>query len=726
MRFASKVRIMAIVAAFSVAAVGQQKINPHTQINWPGQCQIYNVADNACVPVGIITFEGTWSSTVTYAINQAVFFDGSTYVSLQNGNLNHNPATSTAHWTLFASGGSIPPAGSPQDVMTNLNGIVFGADSGNFTYVTSTHTLNTINQVMSGTFNQSALDMPLSNQVENLSDGPSDSLGNGANGAGLFHASNWGVGKNVGNAEGFTTGSGWRTITTLQVNLDAYSSGIAQALHLVCNHYGSGDSACVYEGNGEGFSPSLWTDASGEGLVGININGTQYDCIASGTITSTTGTGDRNPVFSITPLNCNGGETLINDGIIIDTSITLLHTALTGTVSTVWESNPLQLGLLAVTPGTVTPSTGMCVIAGAEIPQSSVPGQYQTQNFGCTVHDSHPLTTGHVFIATAGGPEQCDVLTVSGSGTQTGTISCAKEHPVGGYIFQGGTQGFGDFDDDITVLGLHSVVYVFGAPDANDVIIGQRTAGGLEAFSLPYQGREPAGLTLTGGFTVHPGALCVSTNSNNSQCQLESNTIAWAATHGFASPVGLVSAEAMGIFTSTQSAPDNTQSSGAGLIVDFASNTQHSAGHPFLSLGNFAPLSRYLNSGTGAGYLTAPPAMAITGAISNVAQFDMVLAGDGSTPCGGGTLFCFINGLHLEPLIKLFADQEDNHQILIDGPNRQYHGVASPDRRCTDGHCARKFSRHGRIKPAHTQHPHRYKLPTERAGGVCFGWFLQG
>lgn len=125
MRFASRVRIIGAVLAMCAAAVGQQKINPATQINWPANCQVYNVAQASCPPVGVVTFTGAWSATVTYTANQAAFYMGSTYVSLQNANLNQNPATATTYWTVLVTGGDSGGVTSfntrTGDVMPKLN-----------------------------------------------------------------------------------------------------------------------------------------------------------------------------------------------------------------------------------------------------------------------------------------------------------------------------------------------------------------------------------------------------------------------------------------------------------------------------------------------------------------------------------------------------------------------------------------------------------------------------
>ena len=47
---------------------------------------------------------GAWSAATTYPLNQGVSYLGSQYVSLQNGNLNQNPATATAYWALLSNG----------------------------------------------------------------------------------------------------------------------------------------------------------------------------------------------------------------------------------------------------------------------------------------------------------------------------------------------------------------------------------------------------------------------------------------------------------------------------------------------------------------------------------------------------------------------------------------------------------------------------------------------
>lgn len=571
-------------------------------------------------------------------------------------------------------GASTPPAGIPADVQTNLNGTAFGADPGNFKYTAgTTHRLDVINQAMSGFLTQNVLnnnDATPATAIESDSNQPGLPDGTGENDGLRVTGQNSGVGMNVGNPPGFTSGVGWRVVKGMVLSLNGFAAGIHQILHMDGNIPSSGDSAAIYQGNSEGFSACMWVDASGEGCVGVMMNGAANIASAIGTITSTIGLGDQNPVFSITPSGSNGGNTLINDGLIMDLSLTTLTTTLQGAAAANWETT--QFGSLAVTPGSATPSTGMCVLT-TNVPNSSVPGTYQTQNFSCTVHDAHPLATGLVMMASNGGPEQCKILTVSGSGTQTGTVSCAKFHPIATYMFQGGTRGVGDFGDDLTVTGLHSAVYVLGAPDADHLLIAQRLGGQFIGGGLPVNGMEPAGLTLTGSFVVHPGVLCRTTNTTNTQCTLEVNDIAWAPAHNFASPQGMASLETMGEFRSSQTAPDNGASPGVGVTVVFQGTTHHAHLHPAFRWDNQAPLSDYMNSGVGTGWLAAPPFLWQTGPYSNAMVLNTSpLLGINSTPCGGRTIICNMNSTVSSATIELYSDVQQTNRIEIDGTNKLF------------------------------------------------------
>ena len=73
-----------------------------------------------------LTWQGTWSASRTYALNDAVQFNGTSYISIQASNLNHAPAGSPTFWNTLAQVGAtgaigpIGPAGPTG--MTGVSG----------------------------------------------------------------------------------------------------------------------------------------------------------------------------------------------------------------------------------------------------------------------------------------------------------------------------------------------------------------------------------------------------------------------------------------------------------------------------------------------------------------------------------------------------------------------------------------------------------------------------
>ena len=53
-----------------------------------------------------LAFQGAWSGSTTYQSSDAVTFNSSTYISLQNSNLNNQPDLSPAFWSLLAAAGA--------------------------------------------------------------------------------------------------------------------------------------------------------------------------------------------------------------------------------------------------------------------------------------------------------------------------------------------------------------------------------------------------------------------------------------------------------------------------------------------------------------------------------------------------------------------------------------------------------------------------------------------
>jgi hypothetical protein len=62
-------------------------------------------------PAGL-TFQGTWSNSHTYALKDAVYYNGSSYLSLVANNTAYEPDTSTSQWTLLAEQGATGPTGA--------------------------------------------------------------------------------------------------------------------------------------------------------------------------------------------------------------------------------------------------------------------------------------------------------------------------------------------------------------------------------------------------------------------------------------------------------------------------------------------------------------------------------------------------------------------------------------------------------------------------------------
>jgi chitodextrinase len=66
-------------------------------------------------PKPVITWQGAWAAATSYAVNDAVAFNGSSYISIQAGS-NHGPDVSPAFWTLLARAGLNGATGPPGPV----------------------------------------------------------------------------------------------------------------------------------------------------------------------------------------------------------------------------------------------------------------------------------------------------------------------------------------------------------------------------------------------------------------------------------------------------------------------------------------------------------------------------------------------------------------------------------------------------------------------------------
>ena len=85
---------------------------------------------------GDITWQGEWSSSTTYTINQAVQYDGQSYVALQGG-ADKNPSSQTSYWSLMVSKGA---AGGDGAAATISVGTVTTLAAGSSAVVTNSGT----------------------------------------------------------------------------------------------------------------------------------------------------------------------------------------------------------------------------------------------------------------------------------------------------------------------------------------------------------------------------------------------------------------------------------------------------------------------------------------------------------------------------------------------------------------------------------------------------------
>jgi hypothetical protein len=300
--------VIAAALATAAASPAQNKYNAYTQINWvplsgsgaptlPCNSTYYgmqyvditNQQVYACASGGWfkstqsspIIFVGAWSSTVTYSMNQAVGYNGNTYVSLQNNNLNQNPATQTNYWMLL-----IGPGGGVQ---------TFNGRTGNVTLQTGD--VNAVGTISNSTTGNAATATALATTPTPCSGsqlaGGVDAHGNSINCAT--------AGPSALTLTGDVTGTGTGTVATSVVKVNGAAVPASKPA------LGSNSLGQLIDGTA-GISTALNT---GPGLF---IGG---DSIACGSFLTTTAQSAwsfnlRTIVGGVWSLNCRPGDQLID------------------------------------------------------------------------------------------------------------------------------------------------------------------------------------------------------------------------------------------------------------------------------------------------------------------------------------------------------------------------------------------------------------------------------
>ncbi len=575
------------------------------------------------------------------------------------GNSYINTASNTCY--LFSNGRWQPacdatangPAGANEDNQINING-AFGVDHGLFTYNNGTHMLYAQNQTLYGTFKEIMTNVSDPKGVTHHNTVPSSPPASGVDSFGTFdfNFSNSGFGKNIGNANGLTQyDQGWRSGFGPTITTACNASGICQAMHITMKGHATGDKAIIYVGDSNGMWAGGADAASDEGGGGVVLNGTQFRSWFHGAVDSTKGTGDTAPHF-------NGGP-LVNGGFVMDTSHPVLVSSITGSTG-LWESNEINIQTLPFSSG-VVPSTGMGRVTTyiAASPQLGIP---TPQPFSATVHDNRPLSNGLAWVVSPIHSEQCTLSSVVGSGTQTGSISCAYPHPVGSYIIQGGTHGCVTFDADAAKGNLTDFI-AFGGADSTHILFGFQSSQGLNPVSIPVTGSMFADTTKNNGVHIYPCARVVSLQEDARTEILEQNDVPWAQSDIVSAPNPTAYHETMFAASSSQQSFSNPSVGNQGYLMAVDGPGASWSYTPFIfhnhyDGSNYAPHTN----------LQPPVPFWSVGAISNVLVFDDPIAsnvaGSGLNQYCVGAILCDVNHGRLTDDKFLYVNHNNDRDFI--------------------------------------------------------------
>lgn len=95
--------------------------------DFTGLWKNYKGATGAAGPT--ISWEGTWSSGTTYAVNDGVIYAGNSYIAILGSNTNHQPDTSPTYWSLVGTAGAdgegVATGGSTDQILAKNSGTDF-------------------------------------------------------------------------------------------------------------------------------------------------------------------------------------------------------------------------------------------------------------------------------------------------------------------------------------------------------------------------------------------------------------------------------------------------------------------------------------------------------------------------------------------------------------------------------------------------------------------------
>lgn len=349
-----------------------------------------------------------------------------------------------------------------------------------------------------------------------------------------FSADYKGSGWSLGNS------GGWSVQQPGQWNAQNHVRGIGQMMSGVYSKQAVGDAATLYFYNRS--NAGLYS-GSDEGQTTATFENFEDNSFFAGTVLSTTGTGDKNPVLSdsVTPFN-----TVIDGGFLVNISKKTYAGVLTSPTTTAMSfttpSGSVQvpfLFALGVAAGDLPTTTKVglalaCNIAFANTTRDAPVSQTLTVQVAQLGDGTYaPFAIGDI-VSVAGGfyPEQSIITsaTTMDPTAKTQAIELPLANPNNDIVlFCGGVQGnFIEFTIDTSRSGMMSTYYAFGSLTGSDLIYGCQVRGGIGTI-IPIKGISAQ---LTDGsadaaFNLFPGAEIVSKQNEAHTCTLETNRVEW-------------------------------------------------------------------------------------------------------------------------------------------------------------------------------------------------------
>jgi hypothetical protein len=442
--------------------------------------------------------------------------------------------------------------------------------------------------------------------------------------------STFGSGWSVGNVPGQGGWTSWKGYALDHANA---VRGIKQTNYFTLNNWAVGDTAGIY---GYVNSTGGITAASDEGVTGINIEVQEWPSHFKGTIQSTTGIGDTQPVLT----NFVNRNFTADGGVLMNISKGTISGNMTGlsvpvnTDATVGASGSTQTYLRAIpTNATLPLTTAWGYVApgpdGYALDATGLPMDNSVSTTLTVTLLPIPGQTGlppfavgdPVLIAGESNCEQAQILAIQPPSNGIQSITLTRHYPqISLYIFRGGIAGqFISFDANLAFSGLRSSYNAVGSFDGSHLIYQTNNNGEL-GTQLPIAGAEAAKADggPSSGFHLYPGAEVVGNRTvYDANCTLEFNTVAWAAGDSVECAHPKFFGGHGAWFTKSQYSP-TVSSFGSPVFEVSMQGTGIGAGTNFLVVTNGNPDSFYNTSG---GPLYRPVMAQITGSFDRAFSF---------------------------------------------------------------------------------------------------------